>query len=82
MVSPETTLLEAARRAGYELGSVCSGQGACGECRLRVLEGEVSGLTGDEGEWLGRTELLDGVRLGCCTRVRSPLRVRLEAKHG
>jgi uncharacterized 2Fe-2S/4Fe-4S cluster protein (DUF4445 family) len=35
------SLLDAARRAGVYVASFCGGQGACGRCRVKVLEGEV-----------------------------------------
>jgi ferredoxin len=77
MVSPGTTLLDAALRAGFSLGGSCNGQGACGECRLRVLMGEITALTRDEEQSLAADDLEAGVRLGCCARACSPLTVRL-----
>jgi ferredoxin len=38
-VDPETSLFDAVRRAGLPLGSSCRGEGACGWCRVTVLEG-------------------------------------------
>ena len=35
-----TTLLDAVRTAGISLDSPCSGNGTCGKCRIRILEGE------------------------------------------
>jgi sterol desaturase/sphingolipid hydroxylase (fatty acid hydroxylase superfamily)/ferredoxin-NADP reductase len=52
MVNPGASILEAARAASVELPAGCE-QGACGSCRVRVLEGRVdtpasSCLTDDE----------------------------------
>ena len=35
-----TTVLEAARRLGVDLDSVCGGRGICGRCQIEVAEGE------------------------------------------
>ena len=35
-----TTVLEAARRLGVDLDSVCGGRGICGRCQIEVSEGE------------------------------------------
>jgi ferredoxin len=76
-VSPGTSVFEAAQRAQVTIPSICGGQCDCGECRVVVLEGEVSPLTQDEEMVLGPTELEEGMRLACCARVRSSARIRL-----
>ena len=38
-VSPGTTLLEAANRAGIAMPAICGGQCDCGECRITVNKG-------------------------------------------
>ncbi|MGZ8687926.1 MAG: 2Fe-2S iron-sulfur cluster-binding protein, partial [Gaiellaceae bacterium] len=35
-----TTVLEAARRLGVDVDSVCGGRGFCGRCQVEVSEGE------------------------------------------
>ena len=47
-VALNTTLLEAAQQAGLALSSACGGVGNCGQCRLKVIEGQVSSPTSDE----------------------------------
>jgi len=74
-VSPGTSLFEAARRARMALPSICGGQGDCGECRVWVLEGEVTPITKEEEEHLGPSDLKKGMRLACCTRVHSAARI-------
>ncbi|MDH5334451.1 MAG: 2Fe-2S iron-sulfur cluster-binding protein, partial [Thermoleophilia bacterium] len=39
-VAPGTTVLDAARRLGVDLDSVCGGRGICGRCQVEVAEGE------------------------------------------
>jgi ferredoxin len=57
--------------------SICGGQRDCGECRVLVLEGEMTPVTQEEADCLGPTELEKGMRLACCTRVHSSARIRL-----
>ena len=77
-------LLDAARRAGVGLESVCGGIGDCGRCKVIVTKGPTSHLTGIEETLLTEEELKQGYRLACCTRVYGeaevflPPSVRLE----
>ncbi len=43
-VSPGTTLLEAARLAEVPIDAPCGGNGTCGKCMVRILDGETPGL--------------------------------------
>jgi len=62
-------LLDAARRAGVGLESVCGGIGECGRCKVIVTKGPTSHLTGVEETLLTEEELKQGYRLACCTKV-------------
>ncbi len=72
-----TTLLETAQQAGLALSSACGGVESCGQCRVIVLEGQVSPPTLDERYILTEVELLGGERLACCTRVHNNLKVHV-----
>ncbi len=65
-----TTLLEAARQAGVGLSAICGGAGTCGDCRVRVVAGEVSSPTEAEAEATSA-----GFRLACQTHVLGDVRV-------
>jgi uncharacterized 2Fe-2S/4Fe-4S cluster protein (DUF4445 family) len=43
-VSPGTTLLEAARLAHVPIDAPCGGNGTCGKCMVRILDGETPGF--------------------------------------
>jgi len=62
-------LLDAARRAGVGLESVCGGIGECGRCKMIVTKGPTSHLTGIEETLLTEEEIKQGYRLACCTKV-------------
>jgi uncharacterized 2Fe-2S/4Fe-4S cluster protein (DUF4445 family) len=76
-----TTVLDAARRLGVDIDSVCGGRGICGRCQIEVSEGEhakhriTSAAThlspeGDvERAYAGERGLTRGRRLGCTARI-------------
>ena len=43
-------LLELARRANVAIDAPCSGNGSCGKCRVKLVEGTVDSLTYEEEE--------------------------------
>jgi uncharacterized 2Fe-2S/4Fe-4S cluster protein (DUF4445 family) len=76
-VAPNTTLLEAARRAGLTLSSECGGMGTCGRCLVVIREGSVSPPTAAEEQFLTEAELRRGQRLACNTYVWGDVRVHV-----
>ncbi len=66
-VLPGTSLLEAAGETGLALQTPCGGQGTCGQCRVRVLSGEID-APADRGPFSAK-QWADGYRLACQTRV-------------
>ena len=64
--NPGDNLLELARRANVAIDAPCSGNGSCGKCRVRLMEGELESLKSrhiSEEEW----EL--GWRLSCNSKI-------------
>jgi glycine betaine catabolism B len=68
-VSPNQTLLAAAKKAGAVVPSSCS-QGVCGTCKTAVLQGEVE-MAHNGG--IRQREIDKGLRLLCCSRPTSDL---------
>ncbi|MDQ0396416.1 ASKHA domain-containing protein [Labrys monachus] len=77
-----TSVLEAARKLGVDLDSVCGGRGICGRCQVQVGDGQFSKLgivsapdhvTGwnavEERYTSKRGPLAEGRRLGCQARL-------------
>ena len=60
------TLLDAARRAGVLIASICGGDGICGRCRVQVRSGAVDA---DPTALLTREEIQQGYVLACQTRA-------------
>lgn len=59
-------LLELARRANVAIDAPCSGNGSCGKCRVRLLEG---GLESPRTRHISDEEYEQGWRLACSSRV-------------
>jgi uncharacterized 2Fe-2S/4Fe-4S cluster protein (DUF4445 family) len=74
-VAAEMTLLEAAQSAGVELVAVCGGIGACGKCRVRLMQGTLSAPTTSERSCLGEEGLAAGYRLACQARPLSDVKI-------
>lgn len=60
-------LLELARRANVAIDAPCSGNGSCGKCRVKILEGEVESLP---SRHISQEEYQEGWRLSCSCRVK------------
>ncbi len=60
------TLLDAARKAGVLIASICGGDGICGRCRVQVRSGTVDA---DPTALLTREEIQQGYVLACQTRA-------------
>ena len=61
-------LLELARRANVAIDAPCSGNGSCGKCRVKLLEGEVESIP---SRHISDEEYNAGWRLSCNSKVVS-----------
>ena len=59
-------LLELARRANVAIDAPCSGNGSCGKCRVKLLEGELESL---KSRHISDEEWEMGWRLSCNSKV-------------
>ena len=59
-------LLELARRANVAIDAPCSGNGSCGKCRVKLIEGEVESIP---SRHITDEEYNDGWRLSCNCKV-------------
>ena len=91
-VSLGTTVLDAARRLGVDIDSVCGGRGICGRCQVEPMFGEFAkhGITADashlsppgtvEADYRGRRPLTEDRRLSCTATIRGDLVVDVPAE--
>ena len=61
-------LLEVARRSNVAIDAPCSGNGSCGKCRVKLVEGELDHIA---SRHITPEELQDGWRLSCNSKVLS-----------
>ncbi len=73
-VEADTSLLEAAQRAGITINNLCGGDGICGRCKMIVTQGKVSGRVSPK---LTRDEIRRGFVLACQTPVDDNLVVEI-----
>ncbi len=65
MAEEGESLLELAMKSGLHINASCGGNGACGKCRIKVLEGNVSSVHDPR---IPQWEYESGVRLACMTK--------------
>jgi len=73
-----TVLLEAARKAGIYLTSICGGDGYCGKCKVTIDEGQFQSRP---ATLLTPDEVRENVVLACQTKVLSDLTVTVPKSH-
>jgi len=76
-LSGNDTILDAAVDAGVGLVSLCSGEGWCNSCLIKIIKGEISELTLSELDYLAEDEINDGYRLACQARPMSDMVVNI-----
>ncbi len=64
--NPGDNLLEIARRANVAIDAPCSGNGSCGKCRVKLLEGQVESIP---SRHISEEEYKEGWRLSCNCKV-------------
>jgi uncharacterized 2Fe-2S/4Fe-4S cluster protein (DUF4445 family) len=86
-VEKEISILEASRRIGVDIESLCGEKKVCGKCKVRIEEGffEKYGVSSsvdhaspwqeEEGKFITPSERDEGFRLACCARVRGEMLV-------
>ena len=65
-------LLEVARKANVAIDAPCSGNGSCGKCRVRLIEGE---LESPKTRHITDEDYAAGWRLACASRVTGDVTV-------
>ncbi len=64
--NPGDNLLELARRANVAIDAPCSGNGSCGKCRVKLIEGELDTI---KSRHISEAEFEAGWRLSCNCKV-------------
>ena len=72
-VEKGSTIWEAAQAADISIKSSCGGQGTCGRCAVKVLDGKVSGGDGN----ISKSKKAEGYILGCTAVIEGPITVEI-----
>lgn len=72
-----TSLFHAALEAGLRLQTLCGGEGKCGRCKVRILDGRVRPTP---HPFLSKEEIEAGFCLACLTAVEDDLEVLIPAE--
>ncbi len=88
VVPTGTTVLDAARRLGVDLDSVCGGRGICGRCQVEQGSAPAIPATAaafsppgtTELDYRGRRPLVAGRRLGCAVTIEGDVVVDVPAE--
>ena len=59
-------LLELARRSNVAIDAPCSGNGSCGKCRVKLVEGDLESI---QTRHISDEEYAEGWRLSCSSKV-------------
>ena len=74
-----STLLDTLSNQKIYIPSACGGQGTCGVCTAKILEGGGAMLPTEKGH-ITRREAREGVRLTCQVKVKQDMRIELPAE--
>ena len=77
---PGETLLDAARRAGVRIASVCGGRGLCKSCVVQIAEGSVEPPSQQDLAFFSPEELASNWRRACQTFACGDCRVEISAR--
>ena len=81
------SIIEAARRIGVDIETLCGEKRVCGKCKVKIEEGffekyavqsgsgHVSPWQEEEGKFIRDEEREEGYRLGCCATIKGDLLV-------
>ena len=72
----DTTILDAAHAAGFEITATCGARGRCRSCRVKILDGTVPPPTVQDNVQLGPEAVRERFRLACQTKLLEDTRVR------
>ena len=78
-VEAGTTLMEAAEQAGIHINNLCGGEGVCGRCRVKLINGKIR-ADKHSISLLSREEITEGYVLACQTKVGSDMEVVIPAE--
>lgn len=77
---PGENLLAALRSADVDIEAPCNGNGTCGKCRIKLLEGTLASDSERENRLLGADACAEGLHLACLSSVRDNAEIQIASK--
>ena len=74
---PGKSLLELLLDAKIFIENPCNGNGVCGKCKVRIIQGDVRKVSPAEAEFLDEDEIISGVRLSCQLFPKNNLKIEI-----
>lgn len=75
------SILDALKREDVSIGAVCGGNGSCGKCKIRVINGR-SEITEQDRRHFSVNELEAGMRLACFAHPAEEVRIEILFESG
>jgi uncharacterized 2Fe-2S/4Fe-4S cluster protein (DUF4445 family) len=75
-VKAGTTIMEAAEKAAVFINTLCGGNGACGKCRVQVIDGKIR-ADKNSISLLSKEEIEEGYVLACQAKVDNDMEVAI-----
>jgi len=74
LIPSGTTIIDASKKLGIDISSLCGGKGTCGKCKVKVQSGieGLNPLTEQELDHLSKDEIETNFRLACQAKVTLP----------
>ena len=72
--APNTSLLDVAKAANVAIDAPCNGNGSCGKCRVKILEGTVDSTPTHH---ISEEDYAAGWRLSCASKPASDVVVQV-----
>jgi uncharacterized 2Fe-2S/4Fe-4S cluster protein (DUF4445 family) len=76
-IREDQSLLDASQATGIQLSALCGGYGACGACKVRLMDGLLSPHTSIELSKLSRQEIDSNYRLACQAFPLSDVKIHI-----
>lgn len=79
MADKGKNLLELLRENEYYIDSPCNGNGTCGKCKVKLIQGTSNQATEEEIKLLGTKALENGYRLACRYNIHSDIEISIDS---
>ncbi|BDU51001.1 ASKHA domain-containing protein [Haliovirga abyssi] len=73
-------ILKNIMKSNYEINAPCGGNGTCGKCKIKILNGKFNDISKNEKLLLSEKEIENGIRLACMTEFKDKVEIEIIEK--